>query len=154
MTYPGEDTIYGGDVPTWLPDDELPLPPGVVVADPWIRLGSAFIKVVLIILTLGIGWIIWSLIVVEHGQTAEKAVMNLRVIDATSLKPVGFVEMFFLRHIVGDLVFGFAIFFTLGILMFMPFWDHHNQNLWDKLSNTYVVLDPNDAWGTKSDLSR
>ena len=60
--------------------------------------------------------------------------------------------MFWVRGLVADIVVGFAIPLTLGVLLFMPFWDRHNQNLWDKISSTYVVLDPNDAWGTKPDL--
>ena len=39
---------------------------------------------------------------------------------------------------------------TLGVLLFMPFWDKRNQNLWDKVSNTFVVTDPNDAWHTRA----
>lgn len=31
----------------------------------------------------------------------------------------------------------------------MPFWDEHDRNLRDRVSNTYVVSDPDDAWGTK-----
>ncbi len=28
----------------------------------------------------------------------------------------------------------------------MPFWDRRRQNIWDKISNTFVVSDPDDAW--------
>jgi hypothetical protein len=51
--------------------------------------------------------------------------------------------------LLGGIVAWLAITFTLGILLFMPFWDRRNQNLWDKVSNTYVVSDPNDVWSTK-----
>lgn len=40
------------------------------------------------------------------------------------------------------MVAGLAIFFTLGILLFMPFWDCRNRSIWDKVSHTYVVSDP------------
>lgn len=48
--------------------------------------------------------------------------------------------------IVAGLVASFAITFTIGILLFMPFWDRRNQTLWDKVSGTLVVSDPNNAW--------
>jgi len=60
--------------------------------------------------------------------------------------------MFFVRGLLGGIVAAFAITFTIGILLFMPFWDKRNQNLWDKVSNTYVVHDSNDQWTTKPDL--
>ncbi len=51
-----------------------------------------------------------------------------------------------MRGLVGGLVAGFASTFTLGILVFMPFWDKNRQNIWDKVSATYVVNDPFNAW--------
>lgn len=105
-------------------------------------------------MTLGIGWVIWALMIVGRGQTPAKALLHLRVVDAGSLRPVGFARMFWVREIVAGIVAGLAIPLTLGVLLFMPFWDRRNQNLWDKISSTYVVLDPSDAWGTKPDLPR
>jgi len=98
---------------------DLPLPPGVRLADPWIRLGAYLLEGLLVVATLGIGWIIWA---------------------AASTGPVGFVAGF---------VAQLAIVFTLGILVFMPFWDERNQNIWDKVSSCHVVTDPNDAWNTQ-----
>lgn len=134
--------------------DELPLPGGVTAASPWIRLGALVLESVLAVVTLGIGWIIWALVIVGRGQTPAKALLNLRVIDTRSLKPVGFARMFWMREIVAGIIAGVAIPLTLGVLLFMPFWDRRNQNLWDKISSTYVVLDPNDAWNTRPDLPR
>jgi len=53
------------------------------------------------------------------------------------------------RGLVAGIVSYFAVIFTLGILLLMPFWDSRDQNLWDKISSTHVVSDPNDAWSTK-----
>jgi glutathione synthase len=50
--------------------------------------------------------------------------------------------MLFMRGLVAGFVAGIAITFTLGILLFMPFWDKRNQNIWDKVSSTLVVNDP------------
>jgi uncharacterized RDD family membrane protein YckC len=61
--------------------------------------------------------------------------------------------MFWMRGFVASIVASFAILFTIGVLLFMPFWDKRRQNIWDKVSSTYVVSDPNDAWSTKPNLT-
>ncbi|MEP4592749.1 MAG: RDD family protein [Ilumatobacter sp.] len=126
-----------------------PLPHGCATVSPWGRLGAYFLEGILGIVTLGIGWLIWAAMIAGTGQTPAKRLLKQRVIGADTLSPVSFGKMFFLRGLVAGFVAGFAISFTLGILLFMPFWDKRNQNIWDKVSNTYVVSDPNDAWGTK-----
>jgi uncharacterized RDD family membrane protein YckC len=129
------------------------LPAGVLVASPWARLGSYFLEVILIFITFGIGWLIWGAMTAGLGQTPAKRVMKLRVVDAASLKPAGFARMFWMRGFVASIVASFAILFTIGVLLFMPFWDKRRQNIWDKVSSTYVVSDPNDAWSTKPNLT-
>jgi uncharacterized RDD family membrane protein YckC len=116
-------------------------------------LGSYFVEAILWIITLGIGWLIWAAMTAGTGQTPAKRLMKLRVVDAASLKPAGFSRMFWMRGLVAGFVAGFAIVFTLGVLLFMPFWDKRRQNIWDKVSSTYVVSDPNDAWNTKPNLT-
>ena len=92
--------------------------------------------------TLGIGWLIWAAILAPGGQTPAKQLLQMRVIRANTLRPAGFAMMFFMRGIVAGFVAYWAILFTLGILLFMPFWDTKNQNVWDKVSSTLVVHDP------------
>ena len=129
------------------------LPQGVSVANPWIRLGSYFLESILILVTLYIGWMIWACMTASTGQTPAKRLLKIRVIDANTLKPASFGKMFWVRGLLAGIVAQLAILCTLGILLFMPFWDKRKQNLWDKISSTYVVRDPNDAWNTKPALS-
>jgi uncharacterized RDD family membrane protein YckC len=128
------------------------LPPNVIVANPWARLGSYLLEGLLALVTLGIGWLIWAAMIGGTGQTPAKRLLNHRVIGADTLRPVGLGKMFWVRGILAGFVANVAIAVTVGILLFMPFWDKRRQNLWDKVSNTYVVVDPNDAWGTRPDL--
>ena len=128
------------------------LPPGVTVANPWSRLGSYLLEIVLMTVTLGIGWLIWAATIAGTGQTPAKRIMGHRVIDVASRAPVGFGKMFWVRGLLAGIVAAFAIPITIGILLLMPFWDKRNQNLWDKVSGTYVVADPNDHWNLKPDL--
>jgi len=129
------------------------LPQGASVANPWVRLGSYFLEAILVMVTLGIGWLIWACMTASSGQTPAKKLLKLRVIDANTLKPVGFGKMFWVRGVLAGMVAQLAILCTLGILLFMPLWDKRNQNIWDKVSGTYVVSDPNDAWQTKPNLA-
>jgi uncharacterized RDD family membrane protein YckC len=124
----------------------------VTVANPWARLGSYLLESLLIFVTLGIGWLIWAATIAGTGQTPAKRLLNHRVIGADTLRPVGLGKMFWVRGILAGLVAGVAIPFTVGVLLFMPFWDKRRQNLWDKVSSTYVVNDPADAWATRPDL--
>lgn len=122
-------------------------PPGVQPASPWMRLAGYVLEAILQTVTLGIGWLVWAAVIAGKGQTPAKQLLKMRVVDTRDHRPVGFPRMFFMRGIVAGLVAGLAIVVTLGIILFMPFWDRRNQNLWDKVSSTVVVSDPDNAWG-------
>jgi uncharacterized RDD family membrane protein YckC len=125
------------------------LPEGTELANPWIRLGSYLLESVLVTVTLVIGWLIWAATTGPNGQTPAKRLLNLRVIQGDTLVPAGMGRMFWVRGLLAGFVVSLAATFTLGIILFMPFWDRKNQNLWDKVSNCYVVTDPRDAWKTR-----
>jgi uncharacterized RDD family membrane protein YckC len=135
------------------PQTMSPAPrPNMSAVSAWGRLGAYLLEGILVVITLGVGWLIWAATIAGTGQTPAKRLLKHRVINADTLRPAGFAKMFFVRGLLGGIVAAFAIPFTIGILLFMPFWDKRNQNLWDKVSNTYVVHDPNDQWATKPDL--
>ena len=111
---------------------------GLHLASPWVRLGAHLLETILITVTLGIGWIVWALVISGNGQTPAKKIMDLTVIDKISLEPLSFGKMFWLRGVLGYFA-TIIVTITLGLLSLMPFWDRHNQNLWDKFSSSYVV---------------
>ena len=129
-------------VPDTEPVDGPELPAGVTYTNPWLRLASYFLQGFLFTVTLGVGWLVWAAVIARRGQTPAKRLLNLQVIRRSTLRPVGFARMFFLRGLVGGIVCAVLFPLTLFVLVFMPFWDRHNQNLWDKVSGTYVVDDP------------
>ena len=53
-------------------------------ANPEHRVAGFFLDIGLFIVTLGIGWIIWSLIVWQYGQTPAKQVLKMKVYDQTT----------------------------------------------------------------------
>lgn len=48
------------------------------------RLGAYALDAVLAVVTLGIGWLIWSLVVWSDGQTPAKKILKLRTINYTN----------------------------------------------------------------------
>ena len=141
--------VYHGNAPMPAMNDATRQPKAV---SPWGRLGAYLLEGLLVAVTLGIGWLIWAATIGGTGQTPAKRLLKQRVINAATMRPAGLGKMFWGRGFLGGLVAGFAIVFTLGVLLFMPFWDKRNQNIWDKVSNTYVVHDEDDRWATKPDL--
>jgi uncharacterized RDD family membrane protein YckC len=57
------------------------------------RLGAIVLDATLIVLTLGIGWAIWSFIVWGQGQTPAKKILKLRTLDYTTGKPASWGHM-------------------------------------------------------------
>jgi uncharacterized RDD family membrane protein YckC len=78
------------------------------------RLGAYALDCALAILTLGIGWIIWSMIVWGEGQTPAKKILKIRVYNATNGRPVSWGHMA-LREFLVPLTVWFASVATSGI---------------------------------------
>ena len=105
----------------------------VVVASRLERLGSWLVSGILLVLTLGIGWIIWWFIVAPRGQNPGKAVVGLRVIK-TDGRAVG-TGFMFLRGLAG-IALGFVPLYLDDLWIL---WDKDSQTLHDKLAGTVVV---------------
>ncbi|MEX1254104.1 MAG: RDD family protein [Dehalococcoidia bacterium] len=106
----------------------------VVMASRLSRLGAAIVNVVLMFLTLFIGWVIWWFIVAPRGQNPGKAVVGLRVIKTNG--EAATTGTMFVRGLVG-LVLGNAI--PIPIDSAWLLWDRDAQTLHDKLVDTVVV---------------
>tara|TARA_B100000902_G_scaffold378040_1_gene410885 strand:+ start:299 stop:757 length:459 start_codon:yes stop_codon:yes gene_type:complete len=113
-----------------------------ITVSPWARLGANLLEALLYMVTLGIGWIIWALTLSGKGQTPAKKLLDHTVVDMNTGQPLGLGRMFWVRGLVAGFVAPFAFLFSLGILIFMPFWDTENQNIWDKVSGSYVIPTP------------
>jgi uncharacterized RDD family membrane protein YckC len=112
-------------------------PPGVpLLATRWRRLGGALLEGLLFIVTLGIGWVIWSLIVWGRGQTPAKQLLNMRVLNADTGERAhwGRMALRFLTNWVMQLISIVGLVATIWIL-----WDDRKQTLWDKVVSTVVV---------------
>ena len=108
----------------------------------WTRFGSWLLERVLMIVTLGIGWIIWAIALRGTGQTPAKKMMNLTIWDLETNAPMTLGKMFIMRGLCAGLIAGFALPLTLYTLAFMPFCDKNNRDLHDKVSRSSVIATP------------
>lgn len=78
------------------------------------RLGAIVLDAALMVITFGIGWVIWSFIVWGEGQTPAKKILKLRTINFTNGHPATWGHMGIREALVPTTV-GIASFFTSGV---------------------------------------
>ena len=122
------------------------LPQGVRLSSAGRRLGGYLLDTLLLIVTLFIGWFIWSVIVWKDGRSPAKLLLGMRVIkrETGTSATFGTIAM---RELLGKtLIMSLIGVATVGIgsliLSFMLVWDKERQQLWDKVAGTLVVDDP------------
>ena len=82
--------------------------------------------------TLGIGWLIWSLIVYQYGQTPAKQLLGMKVVNLEDGAPARWGRMF-VREFIAKGLIGILASMVLYIPYFWLIWDKDNQELWDKI---------------------
>jgi uncharacterized RDD family membrane protein YckC len=120
----------------------LMLPDGTQLASVGRRIGSYFLAIPLAIVTLGIGYIIWGLIVWGNGQTPTQQVLGMRCWRPETNQVPGFWYMA-LREIVGGIVTGILGFITeiTSFVLFLTGREH--KAIHDYIAGTVVLSDPN-----------
>ena len=113
------------------------------------RLGARLLEIPLAIVTLGIGYLIWSLIVFSRGQTPAKQVLQMRVVRLEERRSANWgwtaLREIVLVGVIGTLVD--LIFTGLGLLWILAngismLASSRKQALWDMMLKTVVVHDP------------
>jgi uncharacterized RDD family membrane protein YckC len=119
----------------------LNLPQGTQLASVGRRIGAYFLGVLLAIVTLGIGYIIWGLLIWGNGQTPALQVLGMRVWRPETNKVAGFWYMA-LREIVGRIIDGILSVITeiTSFVLFVASKDH--KALHDHIAGTVVLYDP------------
>jgi uncharacterized RDD family membrane protein YckC len=117
------------------------LPNGVRLSSAGKRFGGYLLEAVLFVVTLALGWFIWSLIVWKDGQTPAKKVLGMKVLKLQTGSTATWGNMF-LREIVGKILGSIVGSITFGITTFMLLWDKNRQEIWDKIAGTIVIDDP------------
>jgi uncharacterized RDD family membrane protein YckC len=120
----------------------LILPNGTELASSGRRIGAYFLAIPLAIVTLGIGYIIWGLIVWANGQTPALQVLGMRCWRPEDGRVPGFWWMA-LREIVGRIAEGILSVITLLISFILMLSRPDRRCLHDLVAGTVVLHDPN-----------
>ena len=130
------------------PKSGLMLPQGVQLASVGRRIGAYFLMLVLMVITLGIGWVIWGLVAWSKGRGPTMQVLGLRCWKPADGRVADWGTMA-LRNIVGYIAQG-ILSFVSGIISFGLFvGTKRHQSLPDLIGSTVVLHDPNgvlDTW--------
>jgi uncharacterized RDD family membrane protein YckC len=120
----------------------LTLPAGVELASVGRRIGAYFLSIPLFIVTLGIGYVIWGLVVWGNGQTPAFSVLGMRCWRPETRRVAGWGWMA-LREIVGRFLEGLLGPITLVISFVLMTTGRERKCLHDHIAGTVVLRDPN-----------
>lgn len=120
----------------------LMLPQGTVLASSGRRIGAFFLAIPLTIITLGIGYLIWGLIIWANGQTPALQVLGMRCYRPETNRIAGFWWMA-LREIIGRLADGILSVITELISLIFMLSRPDRKTLHDMVAGTVVLHDPN-----------
>ena len=102
------------------------------------RIWATILDFIMFIVTLGIGYVIWFIMVAQRGQTPGKQLAKEVCINKNG-KPLSFWRMV-LREIIGQFLFALI---TGGIFGWLDelwaLWDKDRQTLHDKMAGSWVV---------------
>jgi uncharacterized RDD family membrane protein YckC len=119
------------------------MPASIRLSSAWRRLGGNLLDGLLILVTLLIGWIVWSIVLWDRGQTPAKQLLGMRVLHRNTLTSARRGRMFLREVPCKWIIYIFANFTLIGIVAyFWLLWDSSRQELWDKMVETIVVNDP------------
>ncbi len=123
------------------PESGLPLPQGIHLASVGRRVGAYFLAIPLFIITLGIGYIIWGLVIWGRAQTPALQVLGMRVWHPESRQPASYGRMA-LREIVGRLVEGLLGAITGLVSFILMVTGRERKAIHDYIASTVVLYDP------------
>lgn len=88
--------------------------PAPQLATPQARLGAYLVDLGLLLVTLVIGWLIWSFFTWQTGQTPAKRLMRQVVIDVRTGRPFTWVQMLLREFVLKGVAGGIASSATNG----------------------------------------
>jgi len=111
---------------------------GAVPCGNGVRFGALLLDSLLFIVTCGIGWLIWDIVLWQQSTSPAKKMLNLKIVDINTGAPASMVQML-LREGLGKIVLS-AITGIVGIIsavliLVVP----SRQGVWDYISKTTVV---------------
>jgi uncharacterized RDD family membrane protein YckC len=123
------------------PQSGLIMPDGTELASVGRRIGGYFLDTLLFFVTLGIGYLVWTLIVWKDGLTPAKQLLNMRCYRTADDRPAHWGWMAMRQVVGGGIVEGFIIFvFIASCIMMVASKDR--RAIHDHLAGTIVLYDP------------
>jgi uncharacterized RDD family membrane protein YckC len=119
------------------------VPEGTVLSSLGKRFGGALLTTVLVMVTLGIGYLIWAAIAYGKGQTPAKQILKMYVIDTETGLPATWGKMFMRGFVLDGVVNGFTGGLFSLVSAIWIFTNPERQRLTDKILKTIVVDAPN-----------
>lgn len=136
-SYPPAASDYGTAPVPGVP----PLPAGVTLAPVGRRIGAYFLSALLAVVTLGIGYVIWGLIVWGRGTTPALSVLKMRCLKVDTGQNATFGTMA-VREIVGRILEGILGVITGAVSLILFLTRPDRRSLHDLVGGTVVVYDP------------
>ena len=112
------------------------------VATPMARLGAHLLEMVLSVVTLGIGWLIWSFIVWGKGTTPAHQILKQYVVDSKTGETFSWGKMFLREFVIKGILTGlltavsFGIYYLVDGLFIIK---EGNQTVHDRICSSSVV---------------
>ena len=110
----------------------------VVPCDNGVRLGALVLDVLLAIVTCGIGWLIWSIVLWQQSTSPAKKMLKLKIVDFNTGAPATMTQML-LREGLGKIVLGTITGITGLISAVLILVVPSRQGVWDYIAKTTVV---------------
>jgi len=112
---------------------------GVTPCDNGVRLGAYIVDILLLIVTCGIGWIIWDIVLWNQSTSPAKKMFGLKVVDIKTGAPATMQQML-MRELLGKIIIHWFTGGLLGlisgiIILIQP----SRQGVWDYIAGTTVV---------------
>lgn len=103
------------------------------------RLGSALLDGLLFVVTLGIGWIIWDIVLLSQSVSPAKKMLGLRIVDINTGVPATMQQMLLRevlgKYILGSIGSGITGLVSVVLILVTP----TRQGVWDYIAKTTVV---------------
>ena len=96
-------------------EENLNEAPALTLASPQARLGAYLVDIGLLLVTLVIGWLIWSLFTWQTVQTPAKRLMRQVVVDERTDQPFTWVQMLLREFALKGVAGGIASSATSGV---------------------------------------
>lgn len=111
----------------------------VTPCDNGVRFGASVLDLLLFIVTCGIGWLIWSIVLWQHATSPAKKMLGLTIVDLQTGAPATMQQMLLReglgKTVIGSITSGLVTLVSAVLILVTP----SRQGVWDYLSKTTVV---------------